>query len=151
MKRTTEIRYIYSRNLVYDIPYIPLERKCTREDPSVGGNVMMPMPDPLFSVTAYAWVLTGTFSHQEDMIQAISSYFHWRPNNFLLFRFINFALLRHLVRHPKIFSDGSPLIKPVLLKHFWKKSISHGENPTLNGKRHTISVRLVFLTLINLQ
>ena len=44
--------------------YIPLERKCVREDPSVGGSVMQPMSYPDLNVTAYAWVLSGTFSLQ---------------------------------------------------------------------------------------
>ena len=29
---------------------------------------MKPLPDPTFNVTAYAWVLSGTFSLQEDMV-----------------------------------------------------------------------------------
>ena len=41
--------------------YIPLERKCVREDPTVGGNVMKPIPYPDFNVTAYAWVILDTF------------------------------------------------------------------------------------------
>ena len=54
---------------------IPLERKCTREDPSVGGNVMKPMPDPIFNFTAYAWVLSSTFSLQEDILNQFYSGF----------------------------------------------------------------------------
>ena len=38
-----------------------------REDPSVGGNFIKPMSYPIFTVTAYARVLSDTFSLQEDM------------------------------------------------------------------------------------
>ena len=48
---------------------IPLERKCVREDPGVGGNGMKPMRYSIFNVTAYALVLSGTFSPQWDMCQ----------------------------------------------------------------------------------
>ena len=39
--------------------YIPLERKCIREDMSVGGNVLKPIYDTIFMVTGYDWVLAG--------------------------------------------------------------------------------------------
>ena len=54
--------------MIYDILYILLDRKSTREDPSLGGNVMKPMADPILNVTAYAWVLSGTFSLKEDIL-----------------------------------------------------------------------------------
>ena len=34
---------------------------------SVGSNVIKPMLDPIFYVTAYAWVLLDTFALQEDI------------------------------------------------------------------------------------
>ena len=46
---------------------IPLERKCIREDASVGGSVIHPMIYAIFNVTAYACVLSDTFSLLEDM------------------------------------------------------------------------------------
>ena len=45
------------------VVYILLERKCVREDASVGGNVMNPMRYPIL-IIAYAWVLSDTFSLQ---------------------------------------------------------------------------------------
>ena len=39
--------------------HIPLERKCVREDPSVGGNVTDRIARRIHNVTAYAWVDTG--------------------------------------------------------------------------------------------
>ena len=41
--------------------------KCTREDPCAGGNVMTPMRYPILNVTAFAWVLSDTFSLQWDI------------------------------------------------------------------------------------
>ena len=43
------------------------ERKCVREDASVGGNVKTPMSHTVFNVTAYACVLSDTFSLLEDI------------------------------------------------------------------------------------
>ena len=48
--------------------HIPLERKRTREDPSVGGHVMKRVFYPIFNVTACARVFSSTFSLQEDII-----------------------------------------------------------------------------------
>ena len=42
-------------------------RKRVREDLSVGGNVMKPFSFPIFNDTAYAWVLSDTFSLQWDI------------------------------------------------------------------------------------
>ena len=43
------------------------ERKCVREDASVGGNFIKPISHTIFNVIAYACVLTDTLSFQEDM------------------------------------------------------------------------------------
>ena len=47
--------------------HIPLERKCVREDQSVGIIFMIPVSYPIFYITAYAWALSHTFSLQWDM------------------------------------------------------------------------------------
>ena len=46
---------------------ILLERKCVREDASAGGSVIKPMSPTIFKVTAYASVLSDTFSLLEDI------------------------------------------------------------------------------------
>ena len=53
----------YLKNIIY----IPLEIKCIREYPSVGGNVIKPMLYFIFNVIAYALVLSLTFSLQENI------------------------------------------------------------------------------------
>ena len=47
--------------------FIQLERKCIREDPIVGGYVANSIAHRFHNVTAYTWVLSGTFSLQWDM------------------------------------------------------------------------------------
>ena len=49
---------------------IPLERKCVREDPSGGNNVKNRIAYRIYTVTAYAWVLSDTFSNQLDIVIA---------------------------------------------------------------------------------
>ena len=46
---------------------ILLERKIGREDPRVGGNVNKRIAHTIHNLTAYAWVLSASFSLQEDM------------------------------------------------------------------------------------
>ena len=65
-------KFVNSSFNVYDIRYISLERKCTREEPSVGGKVKNKMGHRLHNVTAYAWVFSGSFSLQEDIKCGIS-------------------------------------------------------------------------------
>ena len=48
---------------------IPLERKCIREEPSIGGSAIMLMLYPIFTVTACPWVFSDTFSLHEDIGQ----------------------------------------------------------------------------------
>ena len=50
-----------------NINNILYERKCVREDASVGGNVIKPLSRIIFNVTAYACVLSDTLSLQEDI------------------------------------------------------------------------------------
>ena len=45
-----------------------MERKCNRKDPSVGGNVRNRIGHRLHNITAYAWVRSGTFSLQSDIM-----------------------------------------------------------------------------------
>ena len=47
--------------------YILLERKCTREDASVGGNVIKPISNIISNVTTYACVLANILSLQADI------------------------------------------------------------------------------------
>ena len=46
------------------VAYILLEKKCDQEDQSVGGNVKDRIGHRLHNITAYAWVLSGSFSLQ---------------------------------------------------------------------------------------
>ena len=47
---------------------IPLEIKCVREDPSVGGNVKNKIAHRINNVNADAGVLSDTFSLQWDIM-----------------------------------------------------------------------------------
>ena len=67
--------------LIYDIQ---LERKCTREDQSVGTNVENRVSHRLQNVTAYVWVHSGTFSLQWDIIWAILNLRVFRIKNFCI-------------------------------------------------------------------
>ena len=49
-----------------------LERKCIREDTSVDGIVIKLVSITILNVTAYACVLSDTFSLQEDILVAIT-------------------------------------------------------------------------------
>ena len=62
-----------------DPRYIPLERKCVREDPSVGGNVKNRIAHRIHNVTAYVWVVSDTFSLQWDIQDNFSN-----KNNYFL-------------------------------------------------------------------
>ena len=53
--------------LIISNHHILLERKCIREDESVGGNVKNSIWHMLYNVTAYACVFSGTLSLQEDI------------------------------------------------------------------------------------
>ena len=46
---------------VDDMQHIPLERKCTQKNPSVGGNVKNRIAQRLHNVATFAWVLSETF------------------------------------------------------------------------------------------
>ena len=60
--------------------YILLERKCAREDASVGGNIKNSMSHKFYNVTAYACVLSDTFPPQEDIEKSNLSGFLIRVN-----------------------------------------------------------------------
>ena len=53
--------------------HILLERKCVQEDASGGGNIKKSMSHKFYNVTAYACVLSDTFSLQEDIKRLISA------------------------------------------------------------------------------
>ena len=55
------------RNLNKLLYYILLERKFGREDPRIGGNVNKRIAHTIHNLTAYGWVLSASFSLQEDM------------------------------------------------------------------------------------
>ena len=57
----------YSPRVLYN----QLERKCTKKDSSVGGNVNR-VAHRLHNITAYASVLSGTFSVQWDILVCCS-------------------------------------------------------------------------------
>ena len=58
--------WILKNPLIQEI-HILLERKCVRENASVGSKNKEFMSHTIFNVTAYACVLSNTFSLQEDM------------------------------------------------------------------------------------
>ena len=63
--------------------YIPLERKCVREDPNKRDNVKNRIAHRPHNVTTYAWVLSDTFSFQWDIVSQPNKSFcrgfrpHW--------------------------------------------------------------------------
>ena len=61
-KNFLRLRWIWNYISVYLIG-----EKMYLRDSNVGDNVVEPMLCPIFNVTAYAWVPSGTFSPQDDM------------------------------------------------------------------------------------
>ena len=54
--------YVSQFKYVLQFKYIVLERKCVREERSVGGNVEKSMKNRLYNVAAHDSVLSDTFS-----------------------------------------------------------------------------------------
>ena len=61
-------RFVFRNKFIMKIQDIPLERNWVREDPSLGGNDEKWIAHRIHKVTAYAWVLSDTFSLQWDML-----------------------------------------------------------------------------------